>query len=214
MVHTMASEASLEARKAELMTKIGDASIKDDADAILKLSTELRKLNTEGKQAEEIAQRGARDKFLVNVEEALKSITLPKGFTLNVTGRRSDTGWDDFKVSVEMASAMETVHDALLLVLDAAPTTVNGFSFTSGKAEFTGRRSPTSTGNGGGGGGNHFWHREDGELLKLDTVYQSYATDDDRTAMAGAENGSKQWAIKVKVAKAAGYQNVEVEAAS
>ena len=184
----------------ELYKALGEAVTKRDSSAMRKLQSEINKLENAEKTAAEEAQKGVRDTFTKDASAALNGMKLPAGVTLSVTGKRTDTGFDDWSASVGLPNVLELVHTAMAGV--KVPSTVNGFTFQDGTVTLTGRR----TGGGGGGGAGHLWVK-DNELpgVRLGVAFDHHATAAEKAEHKMANTGSKQWAIKVRVVKASGY---------
>ena len=184
----------------------GEAVAKHDSAAVGKLQAEIKKLEGAEKDAEQEAQKGIREAVVKAAQAALKGIKLPSGLTLSVTGKLTDTGFDDWTASVGLNGLLDMVHEAMGDI--DIPSTVKGFTFTDGVVNLTG--GGRGTGTGSGGGGKNFWAVEGGENLKLAAAFDLVATDEDRAEVASKDKGGEQWTVKVRVVKAKGYEAIKV----
>ena len=146
------TQTSDKAKLDELYKALGEAVAKRDSSAMRKLQSEINKLENAEKTAAEGAQKGQRDKFVKDLETVLTRMKLPIDVTLSVTGKRTDTGFDDWSASIGLPGIMDMVHNAIGHADVNVPSTVNGFTFQDGAVTLTGRRAGGGGGGGGGGG--------------------------------------------------------------
>ena len=190
-----------EASKLNDLYKAMDEAVKKrDRSAQKKLGAEIDKLENAGKLAAEEAQKGERETFVKDATLMLTGdLKIPRdAITVSVTAKRTDTGFDDWSANIGVPGLLDLVHSAMADV--KVPSTVNGFTFQDGTVTLTGKRA----GGGGGGGAGHTWFKN-GESMRLGAAFDKSATATEKAEHDAAETGGKQWSIKVRVVKAAGY---------
>lgn len=191
------------------MDEMGKASAAGDMDKVLAISTEIRKVRSTVQEAEAQSQGKERDEVKVALVKGLNSLNLIdmlKGLTIKGTIRRTDTGLDDGRMVVE-APDLGAIWPAIDASGAKGVSSVKRIEFTiaNGKAEVTIGTAKGAGGGGGGGTSGKGWSK-DGNSVKLQEAFDAVATREEILTVEQAKgDGSKQYSLKVKAVKAAGY---------
>ena len=213
----MVEQLNLDARKAELLTKVRAAAEAGDLDLVATLGREVSNLGKavriESDKATETVRAQAKDsltKALGSKEltAAIRDALRQSVISINV--KRSATGLDDGKASITASQ----VYDVVMPHIQEAVGPVDSIrrvevSFTNGQPKvevFTTSgtakpKAPGATSNTGAKG----WSK-DGIQYKLADIFTKEATEAQKLELVSFnKDGNKEYALKKAVATKAGY---------
>ena len=202
----------LEARRAKLLADGAAALARGDMQALIAIGAEAKKLEGAARTERDTAETGARETLKASIVKALQGLDLRQALrdgTITATVKRTDTGFDDVRVAFLAPGLMDLIVPAVESANPGAVASVKRIEveLKHGKADvkvLTGG-STKAGGSTKGNGGAKGWYK-DGVRYELKDVYEAHATEEDRASFAqAAGDGSKQYAVKVKVAKREGY---------
>jgi hypothetical protein len=168
--------------------------------------------NAKAKIADEAESEGRKvaiaevQEMLLNLDAAVLNIA---GIKLVGTVTKTDTGWDDLSMAIELPT---NVTDEFWAVFpeDAVKDLVSlkgiKFEVEAGVAtcEPTGRAA-RSSGSGGGGTSGKGYRQNGGPTLTLAQVFEAHATAEQKAELPNLD-GNKSYSLKKKVAKDANFQ--------
>jgi len=204
----------LETRLDELWGKHSQAVEKRDLKAVTAVVTEMKRVEKSIEDFQTNAEKASRDALLPRIAEAMSRFEMPANLQLSGTAKRAEDGkFTDLTILLDTTDRT-TLYDAFVKVFPAKDVedlgSIKGIKFViaggEAEVEYTGTRAAGTSSGGGGGKG---WQK-DGTVLKMAEVFEQNASDEEKSdyeALRG--EGSKQYQLKVKVAKAAGYTLVD-----
>jgi len=208
---------NLDARKAELLTKVRAAAEAGDLDLVAALGREVGNLGkavrveTDKATEDERASAKATLTAAIGTKETAAAIRdALRSSTISVIVKRTETGLDDGKASIIASGVydvlMERIQGTVALVSSVRRVEISITNGVSTVELFTtsGTARPKTPGN-GASTGPRGWSKG-GESFKLGDIFTSTATEAEKLELAKLnKDGNKEYTLKVKVAKAAGF---------
>lgn len=180
---------------------------------IQRTAADMRKLNSAiaGFAAE--TEKDSRVVALANINDSLAGLDWQE-IRIEVRGvvKRGESGkFDDLEIGIHaVGTELEDVFHSLFNEDEiTALTSVKSVKFAIDSdgittAEYSGAGRPRGTSTGSSGGG-HGWVK-DGNITTLNDAFREHATPEEIEAHDSSDNGNQKYAIKTKIAKAAGYE--------
>lgn len=181
--------------------------------------TERKRLVKSIADMKQSVEKEERDLLLPRIVESLGTFEMPESIIVSGTIRRDESGvfadidvklstTDNAALQDAIADALHDVNEDLEGLESVKGITVVIDALGDGTtAEYTGAKSASSGTKGAAGGGGKGWIKDGStEVYKLAAIWEDHATADERADYdANKGNGTKQYAVRKAVAKAAGY---------
>ena len=157
--------------------------------------------------------RDERAKLSTQMADAAKAMDTTKMLSISTELRKNEGAIKDIQSEAEQGER-DALRDSITEALEGIPSqiatleSVDTISVTissEGVGVVYGGQKKASGGTGGGGGRGHGYSK-DGTTNALGEIWDLVATAEEKLEYDGLKgDGSKQWNLRVKVAKAAGY---------